>query len=68
MANILAGPLRELAPTIIEFVADQGVLALSGVLEDQAQTLQEIYGQWCKMDPVKVKEEWVRLSGTKKLA
>lgn len=68
VANILAGPLRELAPTIIEFVADQGVLALSGVLEDQAQTLQDIYGQWCKMDPVKVKEEWVRLSGIKKQA
>lgn len=65
VANILAGPLRELAPTIIEFVAEQGVLALSGVLEDQAQKLQDIYGQWCKMDPVQVKEEWVRLSGTR---
>jgi len=66
VANILAGPLRELAPTIIDFVAEQGVLALSGVLEDQAQTLQDIYGQWCKMDPVQIKEEWVRLSGTRK--
>jgi len=65
VANILAGPLRELAPTIIEFVGDNGVLALSGVLEDQAQTLQDIYGQWCKMDPVQVQEEWVRLSGTR---
>jgi ribosomal protein L11 methyltransferase len=66
VANILAGPLRELAPVIIEFVGDKGLLALSGVLEDQAQTLQTIYGQWCDMDPVTVQNEWVRLSGQRK--
>jgi len=63
VANILAGTLRELAPTITEFVADNGLLALSGVLEEQAQGLVEIYSQWCDMDPVAVQEEWVRLSG-----
>ena len=66
VANILAGPLRELAPTIIEFVGDKGLLALSGVLEEQAQELQRIYGQWCQMDPIAVQEEWVRLSGIHK--
>lgn len=66
VANILAGPLRELAPTIISFVATDGVVALSGVLEEQAKQLQEIYGQWCAMDKVAVKEEWVRLSGKRK--
>ena len=63
VANILAGPLRELAPVIIEYVAQDGLLALSGVLEEQAEQLQEIYGQFCQMDPVAVKDEWVRLSG-----
>jgi ribosomal protein L11 methyltransferase len=66
VANILAGPLRELAPVIIEYVASEGVLALSGVLEEQAQQLQQIYGQYCQMDPFVVQEEWVRLSGTRK--
>jgi len=66
VANILAGPLRELAPTIISFVGDKGLLALSGVLEDQAQTLQDIYGQWCDMEPISVQEEWVRLNGQRK--
>ena len=66
VANILAGPLRELAPVIIEFVGDKGLLALSGVLEEQAQVLQNLYGQWCNMDKVAVQEEWVRLSGTRK--
>jgi ribosomal protein L11 methyltransferase len=63
VANILAGPLRELAPTIIALLAPQGLLALSGVLEQQAPELQEKYSQWCEMDPCAVQEEWVRLSG-----
>ncbi|GHF98941.1 50S ribosomal protein L11 methyltransferase [Thalassotalea marina] len=66
VANILAGPLRELAPTIIEFVADNGLLALSGVLENQANDLQNLYGQWCNMSPIAVQDEWVRLSGQKR--
>ena len=66
VANILAGPLRELAPVIIEYVASKGVLALSGVLEEQAEQLQSIYGEFCQMDSIKVQEEWVRLSGVRK--
>jgi ribosomal protein L11 methyltransferase len=65
VANILAGPLRELAPTIIEFVAPNGHLALSGVLEEQADELQNIYSHWCDMDAIAVQDEWVRLSGKK---
>jgi len=66
VANILAGPLRELAPTIMKFVDDKGLLALSGVLEDQAPALQTIYGQWCDMSPITIQEEWVRLNGKRK--
>tara|TARA_B110000014_G_scaffold258006_1_gene243458 strand:- start:40 stop:921 length:882 start_codon:yes stop_codon:yes gene_type:complete len=63
VANILAGPLKELAPIIMAYVADNGLVALSGVLEEQAQNLQNIYGQWCDMEPITVEEEWVRLNG-----
>lgn len=66
VANILAGPLRELAPVITEYVAPNGLLALSGVLEEQADSLVEIYGQWCEMQPVQVLDEWVRISGIRK--
>ncbi len=66
VANILAGPLRELAPVIIEYVASNGVLALSGVLEEQAQQLQTIYGEYCQMDAITVQDEWLRLSGVRK--
>ncbi|WNC68259.1 50S ribosomal protein L11 methyltransferase [Thalassotalea nanhaiensis] len=63
VANILAGPLRELAPVIMGYVAKDGLVALSGILEEQGNELQGIYGQWCTMDPIKVQEDWVRLSG-----
>jgi ribosomal protein L11 methyltransferase len=66
VANILAGPLKELAPIITKYIAENGLLALSGILEEQAVGLVDVYGQWCQMDPIVEKEEWVRLSGAKK--
>ena len=66
VANILAGPLRELAPLMNERVRPGGLLALSGVLETQAVELEQIYGQWFDMEPTAVREEWCRLSGVKR--
>lgn len=64
LANILAGPLVELAPGIAGHVAPGGRLALSGVLEDQAEEVQEAYRQQgIHMDEPAVREGWVRLSG-----
>ncbi|HHQ4690832.1 TPA: 50S ribosomal protein L11 methyltransferase [Aeromonas veronii] len=65
VANILAGPLRELAPLIAGHGKLGSLMALSGVLESQAPELETIYGQWFDMDPTAVKEEWCRLSGRK---
>lgn len=65
VANILAGPLRELAPLIAGLGKPGSLMALSGVLESQAPELETIYGQWFEMDPTAVKEEWCRLSGRK---
>lgn len=65
VANILAGPLRELAPLIAGLGKPGSLMALSGVLESQAPELETIYGQWFEMDPTAIKEEWCRLSGRK---
>ena len=65
VANILAGPLRELAPLIAGHGKPGSLMALSGVLESQAPELETIYSQWFDMDPTAVKEEWCRLSGRK---
>jgi len=66
VANILAGPLRELSGSIEALIKPTGKLALSGILEQQAAELIETYGQWFAMDAAQVKEEWARLSGTKR--
>lgn len=65
LANILAGPLIDLAPTISALVKDQGKLVLSGILSHQADDVMEAYAPWFNFDPVKQKEEWVCLSGVK---
>ncbi|MCG6656404.1 50S ribosomal protein L11 methyltransferase [Halomonas campisalis] len=64
VANILAGPLVELAPMIAGHVAPGGRLALSGILEPQAEAVLDAYrAQGLIMDDPVVREGWVRLSG-----
>ncbi|WP_095497009.1 50S ribosomal protein L11 methyltransferase [Paraferrimonas haliotis] len=66
VANILAGPLKELAPLIAERVQSGGLLALSGLLQEQADELREHYSQWFEMDEPAHKEDWSRLTGVRK--
>lgn len=66
VANILAGPLRELSSSMECLVKPQGALALSGILEQQTEELIEVYGQWFVMDEAKIQDEWARLSGIKR--
>ncbi len=66
VANILAGPLAELAPTIAQLTADKGLLALSGIISSQADELISCYQQWYVMDAAVSEDNWVRLSGRKR--
>lgn len=69
VANILAGPLVELADEIAGRVAPGGRLALSGILEGQAEEVLEAYrGRGLVMDEPAIREGWVRLSGWRPLA
>ncbi len=68
VANILAGPLRELAPVISSLVKPGGQLALSGLLVEQAEELRAIYGQWFDLNPTAIEGDWCRLDGTKRTA
>ncbi|PKH25776.1 50S ribosomal protein L11 methyltransferase [Enterobacterales bacterium CwR94] len=63
VANILAGPLRELAPLIGVLPKSGGHLGLSGILESQADSVCEAYQDKFSLDPVAVKEEWCRITG-----
>lgn len=65
LANILAGPLAELAPTLNAMTKPGGKLCLSGILSVQAQSVISAYKPWFDFDPIVEQEEWVRLTATK---
>lgn len=63
VANILAGPLKELYPVISQLSKAQGDLGLSGILATQAQSVCDAYAQTFELDPVVEREEWCRITG-----
>lgn len=68
VANILAGPLAELAPVLAQLTRPGGDLAISGIIESQVEELRNAYAPWFSLDTLQTKEEnWCRLSG-KRLA
>ncbi|MDR1850186.1 MAG: 50S ribosomal protein L11 methyltransferase [Zoogloeaceae bacterium] len=66
VANILANPLRLLAPAISARLRPGGRLALSGLLPEQAETIAEFYSAWILFDQSNEREGWVCLSGQKR--
>ena len=65
LANILAGPLRELRELIASQCKAGGDLVLSGILETQAPELNELYKEFFTMEPPAFLDEWSRLVGKK---
>jgi ribosomal protein L11 methyltransferase len=65
VANILAGPLEELTPIITALVKPGGKLILSGVLTQQTSSLMETYQHHFTMLPPVIRDEWVRVEGTR---
>lgn len=66
MANILSGPLAELAPRLARYTKTGGYIVLSGILEEQAHSVREVYQQWFEMAPIIVHDGWAMISGRKK--
>jgi ribosomal protein L11 methyltransferase len=66
VANILAGPLVQLAPTITALVKPGGRLALSGILAEQAEEVRAAYTGAFDLDPTAEKDGWVRISGVRR--
>ena len=63
VANILAGPLKELYPVISQLVKPYGDLGLSGILATQAQSVCDAYAERFVLAPVAEREEWCRITG-----
>lgn len=61
LANILAGPLISLAPVIIGSAARGGRIVLSGLLEEQVDTVAAAYHGLCRDVSVTAREGWARV-------
>ena len=66
VANILANPLRMLGPVLARLTRSGGRLALSGILEHQAEELMQNYAQWFDMAQFAAEEGWVCLQGMRR--
>ncbi|NOZ37472.1 MAG: 50S ribosomal protein L11 methyltransferase [Gammaproteobacteria bacterium] len=65
LANILAGPLRQLAPQFAESVQPDGHIVLSGIIESQVDELIESYSPWFDLKVYQQEEEWICLHGSR---
>ena len=66
LANILAGPLVELAPVLTQYCRRGGELVLSGILADQAETVLSAYRDHFELSAVVQKNDWVRIHGVRR--
>jgi len=65
LANILAGPLIELAEMLASHVKPKGNIVLSGILAEQAEKVSNVYKQWFTIDEITQEDDWIRIVGTK---
>ena len=66
VANILTNPLRLLAPLLANATRQGGQIVLSGILEEQAQDVTNIYQQWFDLNSPIFEGGWSCLSGRKR--
>lgn len=66
VANILANPLRVLAPVICARTQPGGRIALSGILEEQAQGVIDAYAPWAALAVARHDSGWVLVTGRRK--
>jgi ribosomal protein L11 methyltransferase len=63
IANILANPLISLAEELASRTRPGGLIALSGILEEQAALVRDRYTEWFDMHGTEVLNGWVLLHG-----
>ncbi|MGJ3257808.1 MAG: 50S ribosomal protein L11 methyltransferase [Alcanivorax sp.] len=66
VANILAGPLVELAAQLAGYCRPGGTLALSGILAEQAESVRSAYTPWFDLNPTTQQGDWVRIDGVRR--
>jgi ribosomal protein L11 methyltransferase len=64
LANILATPLKVLAPLLCSHVKPAGHLVLAGILERQAQELQLAYAPYCQLQVSDQEDGWILMTAS----
>ena len=62
LANILATPLKVLAPLLCAHVAKGGHLVLAGILARQADELKTAYAPWCALEVRDSDDGWILMT------
>jgi ribosomal protein L11 methyltransferase len=65
LANILATPLKMLAPLLCGHVAPGGHLVLAGILDRQADELKAAYAPWIALEVSNTVDGWILMTGRK---
>jgi len=68
VANILANPLRALAPLLCAQLRPGGHLILAGILDRQAEEVIQAFAPWVSLTPFEPREGWTSLIGTRHIA
>jgi ribosomal protein L11 methyltransferase len=63
VANILAAPLKVLAPLLCSHVAAGGTLLLAGILDRQTEDIQAAYQPYLDLQVADTQEGWVLMRG-----
>jgi ribosomal protein L11 methyltransferase len=62
LANILATPLKVLAPLLCAHVEKGGHLVLAGILDRQADELKQAYAPWCALEVTDQEDGWILMT------
>lgn len=65
LANILADPLRQLAPDLAR-LCPAGTLLLAGLLDAQAAEVADAYGSWFDIETAVLRDGWTALAGRRR--
>ena len=68
LANILATPLKVLAPLLCSYVSAGGALVLAGILERQAEELKTAYAPWIQLAVTDSEDGWILMTATSQAA
>lgn len=66
IANILSGPLRDLAASFAELVRPGGAVVLAGLMAHQVAEVTQAYDAWFDMSSIAKRDDWVGLAGRRR--